>query len=204
MRILVVAMFAIGLAGCAYKAEPITSPAFNVPLSYSSKIPGKWLLHVDASRFQDTVRASGHVCSAHRFPVDLAGAYRSSVHQTLQNVLSEVELVETPVPADQLGGRGAAGVINVRAEAIRARLDVLPGFWSANIRTDIALTSSVTVDGRRGRLFGQTVEGTGTADTEAGFACEGGAKSVSQSASDAMRDNVRRLAEGIGNSPRVR
>ncbi|MBB98298.1 MAG: hypothetical protein CML67_01990 [Rhodobacteraceae bacterium] len=204
MKLLGAVLGAIILSGCAYKAEPLTAAAHNVPLSYSTKISGKWLLFVDGERFKDTVRSSGTNCAAHRFPIDLSSVYKSSVNQTLANVFSEVEMVDAPVPADQLSARGARGMVVVRGEYLRSRLDVVPGFWSANIRTNLSLTSAVTVDGRKGRLFGQTVEGSGTSDMEAGFACEGGAKSLTAAASDAMRDNVRRVAEGIGNSPRVR
>jgi hypothetical protein len=197
-------VLALAVSGCAYKAETISSPAYNVPLSYSAKIGGKWLLSVDADRFSTVVRPSGYQCAAHNYPLDLKGSFQSSVRQTLENVFADLEVVDKPVPADQLAARGARGMIAVRAEDIRGRLDVLPGFISATMRTRVELATAVTVDGRRGRLLGKTVEGDAEAESEAGFACEGGSKALADAAGQAMRDNVRELAETLGNAPKLR
>lgn len=195
---------ALGLSACAYKAEPVSSPAYNVPLSYSSKISGKWLLAIEADRFATTVRPSGYGCAAHKYPLDLQGSFESSVRQTLENVFAQFEVVDKPVPADQLAARGAKGMILVRAENIRGRLDVLPGVFSSTMRTRVELVTALTVDGRRGRLLGKTVEGDAEAESEAGFACEGGSKSLADAAGEAIRDNVRALAETLGNAPKLR
>jgi hypothetical protein len=53
-------------------------------------------------------------------------------------------------------------------------------------------------------MFGTTVEGQGIADSEAGFICDGGAKSVVAASSISMRDTVRKLGEAMGNSERLR
>jgi hypothetical protein len=60
------------------------------------------------------------------------------------------------------------------------------------------------VDGASGRIFGTTVEGHGIADAEAGLMCDGGAKSLVTASSTATRDTVRKLAEALGNSERLR
>lgn len=203
-HVLMCAALALFVSGCAYKAEPVSTPAYNVPLSYTSKIGGKWLLSVDAERFSTTVRSSGYQCAAHNYPLDLKGSFESSVRQTLENVFAELEVVDQPVPADQLAARGARGMIAVRGEDIRGRLDVIPGFMSSTMRTRVELATAVIVDGRRGRLLGKTVDGDAEADGQAGFACEGGSKSLADAAGEAMRENVRALAETLGNAPNLR
>lgn len=92
----------------------------------------------------------------------------------------------------------------MRGEEVRGRLDVQPGFWQGNMKTEIIIVASTYVDGSSGRIFGTTVEGHGIADAEAGMMCDGGAKSFVSASSIAMRDNVRKLAEAIGNSERLR
>jgi hypothetical protein len=92
----------------------------------------------------------------------------------------------------------------VRGQETRGRLDVQEGFWTANMKTQVVIIASVYADGPRGRLFGTTVEGQGIADAEGGFACEGGAKSLIDASSTAMRDNVRKIGEALGNSERMR
>jgi hypothetical protein len=72
------------------------------------------------------------------------------------------------------------------------------------MKTEVVIVSSVYVDGSSGRIFGTTVEGQGIADAEAGIMCDGGAKSLVDASSIAMRDTVRKLAEAMGNSERLR
>jgi hypothetical protein len=72
------------------------------------------------------------------------------------------------------------------------------------MKTQVIIVSSTFVDGAGGRIFGTTVEGQGIADAEAGIMCEGGAKSLVDASSTAMRDNIRKVAEALGNSERVR
>jgi hypothetical protein len=197
-------MTALTLAGCAYKADPVAAPSYNVVTSFSSKIPGRWLLAVDGTPLDQTVKPSGHACSFHSFPLALSEAFKSSVFETLKNVFDQIEPVPTPIPGDQTAKMGVRGIIVVRGEEVRARLDVQPGFWSANMKTEVVIVSSVYVDGSSGRIFGTTVEGQGIADAEAGMLCEGGAKSLDDASATSMRDTVRKLAEAMGNSDRLR
>jgi hypothetical protein len=204
MRLFFVAACCAVLSGCAYKAEPIAAPSYNVVTSFSEKIRGKWLLTTEATSLNQTVKSGGQACSAHSFPVELEGAFRTSVSQTLRNVFEQIEDVPTPIAGDKVRARGARGMIVVRGEEVRPRLDVQPGFWTANMRTQVLVVASVYVDGPHGRIFGQSFEGQGTGDSEAGMACEGGAKSLSDSAATATRDTVRKIAEALGNSERIR
>jgi hypothetical protein len=135
MRKLAGAGIALLCGACTYKAEVIESPAFNVVSSYGEQIPGKWLLYVEAAPLDRPVKPSGYACSAHNFPISAAGAFRSSVRETLDNVVDQLEVVDQPVTANQLGAYGARGLIVVRGEEIRPRLDVQPGFWTANMST---------------------------------------------------------------------
>jgi hypothetical protein len=204
MRILAVIAAAICLGGCAYKAEPISAPSYNVVTSFNEKIAGKWLLSVEATPLNQTIKPSGMACAAHNFPLELSEAYKTSVSQTLKNVFEQIENIPTPISGQEANRRGARGVIVVRGEEVRGRLDVQPGFWTANMKTQVLIVASTFVDGPSGRVFGTTVEGQGIADAEAGMMCEGGGKSLTDASAVAMRDNVRKVAEALGNSERVR
>jgi hypothetical protein len=204
MRAAIVLASALTLAGCAYKAAPLDAPSYNVVTSFSEKVHGKWLLAVDAEALNQVVKPSTFACAAHTFPLQLSAVYVTSVSETLRNVFDQIEPVPAPIPGDQATKRGAKGIIVVHGEEVRPRLDIQPGFWSANMKTQVVVVASVYVDGPKGRIFGTTVEGQGTADAEAGMMCEGGAKSLTDASSTAIRDSVRKIAEGLGNSDRVR
>ena len=203
-RFVLGAVCALALTGCAYKAQPIDAPSYNVVTSFTGKIHGKWLLAVDAKALDQDVKPSSYACAAHNFPLNLAGAYATSVKETLGNVFDNVEPLPSPIPGDQVKKRGARGIIVVRGEEVRPELDVRPGFWTANMKSHVLVVASVYVDGPKGRIFGTTVEGQGTADAPAGLMCSGGAKSLTKAASVAIRDSVRKLAEALGNSDRLR
>ena len=204
VRVMLLAMAAAVVAGCAYKAAPVDAPSYSVVTSFSEKIHGKWLLAVTADALNQNVKPTTFACAAHTFPLQLSNAYVSSVAETLRNVFDQIEQIPAPIPGDQARNRGAKGIIVVRGEEVRPRLDVQPGFWTANMKTQVLVVASVYVDGPKGRVFGSTVEGQGIADAEAGMMCEGGAKSLNEASSTAIRDSVRKLAEALGNSERVR
>lgn len=206
MKKLHVAALAAGLmlAGCAYKAEPMSVGAYNVYSSYGEKLPGKYLLYVDASALSKEIKPSDLNCAAHRFPLDLQSGFKGSVAKTFQNLVAEMEVVDRPVDRAELVSRGARGMIVVKGEELNGQLRVVPGFWTAGMETEVELAASIVVDGRNGRLLGSTVGGNGNAQGEAGGFCEGGAKALVQSAEKAMKEAVGRLGEALTNSERVR
>ncbi len=192
------------VAGCSYKAVPLTTPALDVYSSYDNKIRGKYLLYVDASTLNETIKPTGLTCSAHKYPVDLTETLSSSIKQTLDNVVEEVEVVDSPQPASALAARGARGMIVIRGQDMRGRVIAIPGFWTSDMEARMEIVAGVTVDGRSGRLLGKTFEGSGEAMAPAGGACEGGAKAIQDATEQAVKDSLRQMAEALANSERVR
>ncbi|ANG97747.1 hypothetical protein A8A54_15410 [Brucella pseudogrignonensis] len=204
IRVLASIATAIVVIGCQYKAEPISVASYNVYSSYDGKLPGKYLLYVDGAKLDKPIKPSDFNCAAHTFPLALSQSFSGSVRKTFQNLVSELEVVNQPVDRNDLRARDAKGMIIVRGEDVDARLRVVPGFWSAGMDTNVEISASITVDGVNGRLLGTTVSGNGNAQTDAGFACEGGAKSLAGSAEKAMKETLGRLGEALVNSERVR
>ncbi|MFK4823747.1 hypothetical protein ACI0FM_02950 [Paenochrobactrum sp. BZR 588] len=192
------------LSACQYKAEPVSVATYNVYSSYDGKLPGKYLLYVDGSKLDKSIKPSDFNCSAHTYPMALSNSFSGSVRKTLQNLVTELEVVNHPVDRNDLRARNAKGMIIVRGEDLNARLRLVPGLWSAGVETNVDIAASITVDGQNGRLLGTTVSGDGNSQSDAGFACEGGAKSLTQSAEQAMKETLGRLGEALVNSERVR
>ena len=165
-------------------------------------MPGKWLVYVEADRLNGTARSEDFNCWAHSFPLDFRQGFPASVRSTLPNVLERVEDVDVPTPPGRASG--ARGVITIRGEDLKSRLKIASGFLSANVVTDVDITASVTVDRPGGRLFGKTFDGHGRADRPVGMFCAGGAEALRAAAEDAQRDVLRRIAEEIANTERLR
>lgn len=192
------------LGGCAYKAEPMSVGAYNVYSSYGEKLPGKYLLFVDATALSREIKPVDINCIAHKYPVDMRAGFSGSVHKTFETLVEQIEVVEQPVSRDELGPRGARGMILVKGEALDGRLRVVPGFWTASVESAVEMSASITVDGKDGRLLGSTVAGEGNAQGNVGSFCDGGAKALTESAEKSLKQTVGRLGEALTNSERVR
>jgi hypothetical protein len=199
---LVVAALALG--GCAYSAEPSAAPEFAVYSNYAEILPGRYLLYVSDNDTATEVRSDTYECSAHRFPLNLATSFRGSVVGTFNNLIDEVQLVDAPVPAADLAAQGARGMIIVRLEDVDTDVRYRIGFWANEARVETELTASITVDGPEGRLLGRTVEADDEAQGSAGFACEGTAEVLAESAQGAMENLMGRLGEALANAERLR
>ena len=201
---LIFAAVSIPLASCAHKEEPISSGSYDVVTSYSKRLPGKYLLYIDATTLNTTIRPRSVECAAHSFPIEGENGFSGSIRATLANVVETVEVVGEPIPADRLSARGARGLIVVRSENADGRIKIEPNFWGAAITSEIHIVATVTVDGAGGRLFGTTVEGIGRGDAPVGIMCSGGGISLQESTEKAIKDVVRKIGEGVANSDRVR
>lgn len=203
-RITLLAIAAATLNGCAYKAQPSAVAAYDVYSSYGEKLPGKYLLYVDASALNKKVVPTGMSCAAHNYPVMGAEPFKTAVTKTLTNVVAQIEVVNSPVPANGLKQRGAKGMIVVKGQDMISRLRMVEGFVSSTAEADIEIVASVSVDGQNGRLFGTTVSGNGRAESSAGIMCEGGSDAVAQAATQAGKQTLTKLAEELSNSERLR
>lgn len=192
------------LSGCSYKATTNINPATSIYSNYADKVPGKYALYVDAEEMMDIFKVSGYACSAHKYPVDARHAFRVSVERTLENIIEELEVVDSPLDRVAIRARKLSGMIVVEADELEIDLTVIPGFWSAKMKADVEITAKVQIDNEAGRLLGTSVEGDDDYLAESGGACAGGAKAIGIAIEKAMKETFERMGERISNSPRLR
>lgn len=203
-KVLIIMIAAVVMSACTYNASAPVSPAYDVYSNYEDKLPGQYALFVDSEEFAGEYSVEGFACSAHSYTQDAKGAFEQSVTKTFQNLVTELEVVDQPLSGGDLEAQGYNGMIVVEAEEIDVRINVIPGFWSADMSADVELAASLRVDGRQGRLLGTTVSGDDDAKTGAGTGCEGGAKALSTATSRALEELMQRLGERLSNSRRLR
>lgn len=196
-------LFAIMVGGCAYNAKPISTGAVSIVAAHSQKAAGRYALYVDPGELNKVIRPRGVNCSAHSYPLNMSEGFRSSVRATLGNVFEQLEDVSTPLQGTTLRSAGYRGQIIVKGENLEGRLVAVPGFWNATISTTIQLSASVTVDAAEGRIVGKTLEGIAERESDAGPMCSGGAASVEEAATEAMRKLMVQIGETVANTDRL-
>jgi len=203
-RVLTIAAVGLMLVACAYQAPVGVSPNLNVYSSYGDKLPGTFALFVSSDGFVQDVKPTGLSCSYHHFPLDVQAQFKESVVKTVQQLVENVEVVDQPLSGSELAASGKRGMIVVRADTMVARIQFIPGFWTATGDANVDLSANMTVDTQGGRLLGTTAEGTGNATGEAGQLCGGGANVIGQATEKAMKQLLGQLGERLSNSPRLR
>lgn len=203
-RLLCAAVCAVALSGCAYQAPVAVTPNLNVYSSYGDKLPGTYALYVSSEGLNEVVKPTGYQCSAHSYPLDLTSSFKSSVVKTVQQLVENVEVVDGPLSSDELARTGKRGMIVVRGDTIDARVQFIPGFWSASATSQVEISANMTVDTASGRVLGTTAEGSGNAESDGGQLCGGGANAVGFAAEKALKQLLGQLGERLSNSPRLR
>jgi hypothetical protein len=195
---------AVLLSGCTYRAQTMSSPQLDVYSNYSQKVPGRWAIWVDTENLVKEVHSQDYTCSLHVYPLDIRSAFRDSVISTFQNLVQNVEVLNRPVPVQDLVARGYSGLIYIRGEDLRSHLTYDPGFWSVKADARVEVDVGLIVDGPNGRLVGTRASGRGEAVTDAGYFCGKTTDSLAQSSQAATKDVLGVLGERFTNAPQVR
>lgn len=203
-KILALVSVSAAMTACTYQVPVVATPNLNVYSSYSSKLPGNYLLYVEDDALVQSVKATGIACAAHSYPVDARAAFRDATLQTVEQLVEHVELVDTPVQADLLTRQGKAGMIIVRGNEIQARFVMVPGFMTSSSDANVDMTASVSVDGPGGRLFGSEASGSGHANGPSGGMCSGPEQAIAEATGKAMKQLLGQVGERMSNAPRLR
>ncbi len=179
-----------------------TTPNLNVYSNYTNKVPGKWLLMIDAGNGKMDIHSDELACSAHVYPIDVTESFRSSVTKTLQNLTDDIQVTDAPGAASTVAAQGYAGVIRVKLEQLQPRLEFLAGFWTTKARADMEIDGGLIVDGPSGRLLGTEASGHGSDEQSGG--CPEGAKALGRATEEAMKSFLGEIGERFSNAPQLR
>lgn len=204
MRNFLILLFSLAVAeGCTYQSAVSPAPSYDVYSGYDDKVPGAWALSVTGQEnLVGEADMVSYACSAHNYPFNYAGPFTESTISTLGNLVADLQLMESEPTYSSLSNQGLSSIIRVNAEKASTELEINTGFWTGKPRSEVRITSSITVEGEPGRLMGTTVSGTGTSRISGN--CAKGAEVIKHAAQDALEDLMRNMGERLSNSPRVR
>jgi hypothetical protein len=191
------------MSACAYEVPITASPAFDVYSNYRDKIPGRFALFIDASSFAREVKPTGHICSANSYPLNANASFKQSAVNTIEQLVEQVEVVERPLPVEELTAKGYHGQIVIKSDEYTARITFVPGFWSATASSSVDVSASLVVDGADGRFLGTSASASRSSELSSA-SCGDGAQAIADANSKATKELLGRLGERLANEPRLR
>jgi hypothetical protein len=202
-----IAAYAALLAGClAACSQPIDSPSVEsvtILSAYADKVPGKWLLLVDAANANAAPDAAGIRCSQLDSPLDLSRAFAGTAEATFKSVADDIHLSDHPLSRTELASGGYAGVVVLRVTGLRASVKT-DGLLEAHASAEAEIDGSIEVTKGGERMVESNQSGTGDAERDAGLDCSGAASAASAASGAAVQDVMRKLAEQFANSHAIR
>jgi len=202
-RIFAGAVLAVGLAACTYPVE--TPPAEAVPIltAYTDRVPGKWVLIVDAARANAALESSGTRCSQSDYPLDLSKAFTETADATFKTVADDVRLSDHALSKSELISGGYSGVIILSVSALKASLKT-DGVVEARAVAETEIEGAILVIKGGERMVDSRQTGIGQAERDAHIDCSGAGEAAAAASDTAVQDIVGKLAEQFANSHAIR
>ena len=198
-----VAMLAGGLAACSSSVESPTADTAAVVSAYADKVPGKWVLLVDAAKANSPLEASGTRCSSFDDPIDLTQSLAGTAEATFKSVADDIRLSDHPLSKSELASGGYTGVVVLRVTDLHAHMKT-DGLIEARTKAETEIGGSILVTKGAERMVDASERGTGDAERDAGLDCSGAASAASAASDAATQDMIRKFAEQFANSHTVR
>lgn len=199
----IAAGMALALAGCAYQVANDAPEAPAPYLAYTNRVPGKWLLLVDARAATAQPAIVEARCNQFDYAMDFTKSFQQSAIAAFGKAADEVRFSDHPLNRAEFAADGYTGVIRLNVTAFRPRAKV-EGFMdaTADAVTEINGTISVVKGGQA--MVDESQSGIGKGTRETGPICGGTADAMSDATIAAMQDLVRKMAEDFANSRTIR
>lgn len=197
----------VGLSACVHETPVMVTPNTNVYSSYGNRVSGDFLLYVDSSSLNTTVRNSAPIyyCQSAIYSVDMRQIFRDSVARTMEQLVGSVQIVDAPVAATELSRLNKAGMIVVRATGIYATVQIEPDVWTNVAEAKASMSASMTIDTQAGRLFETTASGNLMTGRSGGLVgCGMGTAALRQASEASMVDMLGKMGDRIVNLERLR
>ena len=196
-------MSALALAACSYPVEPPPAEAVPVITAYTNKVPGKWLLIVDAGKATAALSAEGARCSRSDYPLDLSKAFAEMASATFKTLAEEVRLSDHALSKSEMVSGGYTGVIVVTVAEMRASAKT-DGLVEARASAETEIDGTILVAKQGERMVDSRQTGKGDAERDTHIDCSGTGEAVAAASDTAMHDVIAKLGEQFANSHAIR
>jgi hypothetical protein len=203
-RILIsVVLLAAGLAACTYPVETPPAEAAPVITAYTDRVPGKWVLIVDAAKATTTLQDAGTRCSQSDYPLDLAKTFTETADATFKTVGDDVRVSDHALSKAELMSGGYSGVIVVSVAGLKASIKT-NGVVEARAVAETEIEGEILVIKGGERMVDSRQKGKGDAERDTHIDCSGTGEAAAAASDAAVQDVVGKLAEQFANSHAIR
>ena len=188
MKKVLPAIGAAVVAACTFQNPVGVAPAFDATQPSVAAVAGNYVLVLDpdGARLSRTVRASGLSCPWDTYPVSILSAAPESARNALRQVFDRIEFANAVPSKAEMRRDSIDGVITVRVDRFKTRLDFKGAKATGVATTEFAL--SATLNGADGRGFATSARSVKSGAARRGSGCAGAREAVGRSIGLAMRD----------------
>jgi hypothetical protein len=198
-----VLLSAAGLAACSYPVETPPAEAVSVLTAYTDKVPGKWVLIVDAAKANTTLEDAGTRCSQTDYPLDLSKTFTETADATFKTVADDVRVSDHALSRSELMSGGYSGVIIVSVSVLKASIKTT-GVVEARAAAETEIDGEILVIKGGERMVDSRQKGKGDAERDTHIDCSGAGEAAAAASDAAVQEVVSRLAEQFANSHAIR
>ena len=203
MRRLIAGLAALALAGCSYEVGNDAPEAPAPFLAYTNRVPGKWLLLVDAKAATAAPQIAEPRCNQFDYTMDFTKSFEQSAVAAFGKAADEIRFSDHPLNRSEVANGGYTGVIRLSVHAFRPRVKI-DGFVDAAANAETEIDGTIIVSKGGETMVDASQSGIGKGARDAGPICGGAADAMSDATIEAMQDLVRKLAEDFANSRTIR
>ena len=201
------ALSALLVSGCSYKAPVESVQNINLYSSYEGKIHGSFdlIINIDPGLAQKEITPSSYICGLHKYPVDVQAAVRSSIYAVTEKVFEQIS-ERTDIPSvETMQIEQKTGYIIVRLKEFEPSISFTPGFFTDTAHVSCESGIEVEIrDKQNIKVFETAVSGNRSATGDGDLQCSGGADVIAEAVKKSFRETLERYAERLSNTAKLR
>ena len=201
------AMTALLVSGCSYKAPVESVQNINVYSSYEGKIRGTFdlIVNIDPGLAKRDIKPTSYICGLHHYPVDVQAPVKSSVYSATEKIFEQINERSDIPSTERMTAEDKAGYIIVRLKEFEPSISFTPGFFTDTAHASCESGLEVEIrDNQNRKVFETAVSGNRSSTGDGGLQCGGGADVLADAVRKSFRETLERYAERLSNTAKLR
>jgi hypothetical protein len=202
--LIALAASALSLSACTYDVAPPAMPSMEVPVGFTDKVSGTWVLVIDSNVITAHIDPPGFACGAFDYPMDMNTTFQRTLTQLFRQVADEVAVSDHKLSPAELKAKGYAGQIEIGDLAFTPNVNFNQMSLSAKVSVSVELDATMTVRTPARTVLVKRFSADSGADSDAGLICQDAPKAITRAIGTAMQQIMVNSASAFGNARDIR